>query len=271
MWPNGDKTELGAYQAGGRSVTEGAHPEAAALHVAAQERGAVMSAPTLDRHPGSSQAGSSEGRRRRRKQLVLVTSALIVLALAVGTALALATRPVARQAPAVNTPVAAPEEQSADTDQGQNQAPEQDTTGTGGGDTGSDPEGTEALAPVLPDGRTTAFITKVASDRIVVDVVQVFHDDQAVKAAIADGRSPEDAKYLTTWVRNENSRLRTLPLAGDLVVKLRDACGEPGDNREAQLTRLAANAKLKGTYYYTLSVTDGTVKRIEERLAVNAC
>jgi hypothetical protein len=271
MWPNGDKTELGAYQAGGRFVTDGAHPEAAALHVSGAERGAVMSAPTLDRHPGSSQAGSSEGRRRRRKQLVLVTSALIVLALAVGTALALATRPVARQAPAVNTPVAASEEQSADTDQGQNQAPEQDTTGTGGGDTGSDPEGTEAPAPVLPDGRTTAFITKAASDRIVVDVVQVFHDDQAVKAAIADGRSPEDAKYLTTWVRNENSRLRTLPLAGDLVVKLRDACGEPGDNREAQLTRLAANAKLKGTYYYTLSVTDGTVKRIEERLAINAC
>ena len=58
-----------------------------------------MSAPTLDRHPGSSQAGSSEGRRRGRKQLILVASALIVLALAVGTSLALATRPVARQAP----------------------------------------------------------------------------------------------------------------------------------------------------------------------------
>ena len=230
-----------------------------------------MSAPTLDRHPGSSQAGSSEGRRRRRKQLVLVTSALIVLALAVGTALALATRPVARQATAVNAPVAAPEDQSADTDtdRGQNQAPEQDTTGTG--DTGSDPEAPKAPAPVLPDGPTTAFITKVSGDRIVVDVVQVFHDDQAVKAAIADGKSPEDARYLTTWVRNENSRLRTLPLAGDLVVKLQGACDEPGSNREAQLTRLAANAKLKGTYYYTLSVTDGTVKRIEERLAVNAC
>src|ERR687897_432819 len=140
-----------------------------------------MSAPTLDRHPGSSQAGSSESRRRRRT-LVLVASALIVLA-----------------------------------------------------------------------------------------VVQVFHDDQAVKAAIADGTSASDAKYLTTWVRNENPRLRTLPLAGDLEVKLRDACGEPGNNREAQLTRLAANAALKGTYYYTLSVSDGTVERIEERLAVNAC
>ena len=232
-----------------------------------------MSAPTLDRHPGSSQAGSSEGRRRRRT-LVLVASALIVLALAVGTSLAIATRPVARQAPASATPAAAAEDQNANTDQGQTETETQgqDATATDGG-TGSGSRGSaaETAAPVLPDGETTAYITKVASDRIVVDVVQVFHDDAAVKAAVADGTSPSDAKYLTTWVRNENPRLRTLPLAGDLEVKLRDACGEPGNSREAQLTRLAANAKLKGTYYYTLSVSDGTVERIEERLAVNAC
>ena len=232
-----------------------------------------MSAPTLDRHPGSSQAGSSEGRRRRRT-LVLVASALIVLALAVGTSLAIATRPVARQAPASATPAAAAEDQNANTDQGQTETETQgqDATATDGG-TGSGSRGSaaETAAPVLPDGETTAYITKVASGRIVVDVVQVFHDDQAVKAAVADGTSPSDAKYLTTWVRNENPRLRTLPLAGDLEVKLRDACGEPGNSREAQLTRLAANAALKGTYYYTLSVSDGTVERIEERLAVNAC
>lgn len=226
-----------------------------------------MSAPTLDRHPGSSQAGSSEGRRRRRT-LMLVASALIVLALAVGTSLAIATRPVARQAPAA----AATEDQNANTDQGQNETQGQDATGAAGGTgSGSEGSGAETAAPVLPDGDTTAYITKVASDRIVVDVVQVFHDDQAVKEAVADGRSPSDAKYLTTYVRNENPRLRTVPLAGDLEVKLRDACGEPGNNREAQLTRLAANAKLGGTYYYTLSVSDGTVERIEERLAVNAC
>jgi hypothetical protein len=230
-----------------------------------------MSAPTLDRHPGSSQAGSSGGRRRRRT-LVLVASALIVLALAVGTSLAIATRPVARQDPASATPSAAAGDQNANTDQGQTETQGQDATGTAGGTgSGSQGSGAETAAPVLPDGDTTAYITKVAGDRIVVDVVQVFHDDQAVKAAVADGTSQSDAKYLTTYVRNENPRLRTLPLAGDLEVKLRDACGEPGTSREAQLTRLAANASLKGTYYYTLSVSDGTVERIEERLAVNAC
>ena len=35
--------------------------------------------------------------------------------------------------------------------------------------------------------------------------------------------------------------------------------------------KLAANASLDGTYYYTLTVRDGAVDRIQERLAVNAC
>ena len=129
-------------------------------------------------------------------------------------------------------------------------------------------------APVLADGQYDAYITRVDSRqrRLVVDVVQVFHDARAVKEAVADGKSPAEAKYLTTWVRNENPRLRTLPLAGDVQVRLRDTCGEGGgDDRDAQLARLAANARLDGTYYYTLTVDDGTVERIQERLAVNAC
>ena len=128
-------------------------------------------------------------------------------------------------------------------------------------------------APVLADGRYDAYITRVDSRqrRLVVDVVQVFHDARAVKEAVADGKSPAEARYLTTWVRNENPRLRTLPLAGDVQVKLRDTCGEGGGDPDAQLSRLAADTRLNGTYYYTLTVDDGTVERIQERLAVNAC
>jgi len=229
-----------------------------------------MSAPTLDRHPGSSQAGSSEGRRRGRKQLILVASALIVLALAVGTSLALATRPVARQAPA--TPAAAAEDQSVVDGQAPAAGQGQDATATAGGTgSGNEQSGTEAAAPVLPDGDTTAYITKVASDRIVVDVVQVFNDDKAVKAAIADGKPPAEAKYLTGWVRNENPRLRTLPLAGGLDVRLLGGCEESGSDRAAVLSRLADHAKRKGSYYFTLTVIDGKVKRIQEHLAINAC
>ena len=229
-----------------------------------------MSAPTLDRHPGSSQAGSSEGRRRGRKQLILVASALIVLALAVGTSLALATRPVARQAP--GTPAVAAEDQNAVAGQAPAGGQGQDATATAGGTgSGNEQSGTEAAAPVLPDGDTTAYITKVASDRIVVDVVQVFNDDKAVKAAIADGKPPAEAKYLTGWVRNENPRLRTLPLAGGLDVRLLGGCEESGSDRAAVLSKLADHAKRMGPYYFTLTVADGKVKRIQEHLAINAC
>jgi hypothetical protein len=233
-----------------------------------------MSAPTLDRHPGSSQAGSSEGRRRGRKQLILVASALTVLALAVGTSLALATRPVARQDPAAVTPAAAAEDQNAVAGEGSAAGQGQDATDTAGQTgSGNQTSGTEAAAPVLPDGDTTAYITKVdaANDRIVVDVVQVFKDDQAVKAAIADGKKPAEAKYLTGWVRNENLRLRTLPLAGNLDVRLRGECDGSGKDRAAVLNQLAEHAKRKGAWYFDLTVDGGKVTKIQEQLAANAC
>ena len=228
-----------------------------------------MSAPTLDRHPGSSQSGPSGGPRRRRKQLVLVTSALVVLAVAVGVSLAVATRPIDRQAVA-QTGAGAPaatDDQNANA--GQDQAAQQDQGATAGSGSAAGTDG--ALA--LEDGDHPAYITKVdsANDRIVVDVVQVFNDREAVKAAIADGKSPAEAKYLTTWVRNENPRLRTLPLAADVKVDLLEGCEESGSDRQAVLTALAANAERKGSYYFMLTVSDGTVQRIQERLAINAC
>jgi hypothetical protein len=228
-----------------------------------------MSAPTLDRHPGDSPSGPP-GRPRRRKQLVLVTSALAVLAVAVGVSLAVATRPIDRQAVAqteADAPVAA-DDQNANADQDQGATADPSAT------PGSSPDpGAAGTAPVLEDGDHPAYITKVdgANDRIVVDVVQVFNDDEAVKAAIADGESPAEAKYLTGWVRNENPRLRTLPLAADLKVDLLGTCEESGSDREAVLTRLADNAKRKGNYYFMLTVSDGTVQQIQERLAINAC
>jgi hypothetical protein len=219
-----------------------------------------MSATTPD-----APSGPSAG-RRRRAQLVLVASALVVVAAVVGTSLAIATRPIQRPAAAEVPGSSAGQPAVA----GQQVTRPPAETGAGA-EASAAPAATGALA--LDDGDHDAYITGVdaANHRIVVDVVQVFHDARAVKEAVADGKSPAEAKYLTTWVRNENPRLRTLPLAGDVQVKLRDTCGEGGGDRDAQLTRLAANARLNGTYYYTLTVDDGTVERIQERLAVNAC
>ena len=232
-----------------------------------------MSAPTLDKQPGNTQTGSSSRRPHRRRQLALIATALLVLAVAFGASLAIATRPSAPQVPAVASDQNATD-QGAATDQDRNAASEQPGAGApDGSGTDKGTGGGDAPAAVLPDGKTDAYITKIdtASNRVTVDVVQVFHDNAAVKEAIADGRSPSEAKFLTTWVRNVNPRLRTLPLAGDLVVNLRDACGESSGSRDAVLTTLAANASQDGTYYYTLTVADGQVQRIQEQLAVNAC
>jgi hypothetical protein len=224
-----------------------------------------MSAPNSDVPPGSTTGASAA--HRRRAPLVLAASGLAVVAIAVGASLAVATRPIARPAPAAADavpPTVAVDQGAADQGAAEPAAKPESSAA---------PATAGAATPALEDGDHDAYITKVdgANDRIVVDVVQVFHDGAAVRAAIADGKSASDARYLATWVRNENPRLRTLPLAGDLEVKLRDACGEDDPGREALLTRLAANARLDGTYYYTLTVQDGAVERIQERLAVNAC
>ena len=225
-----------------------------------------MSAPTSDMPPGPT-TGTSAEHRRRRAPLVLAASGLAVVAIAVGASLAVATRPIARPAPAAADAVPP----TVAVDQG---AAEQ-----GAAEPAAKPESSAAPAaavaatPALEDGDHDAYITKVDStnNRIVVDVVQVFHDGAAVRAAIADGKSAADAEYLTTWVRNENPRLRTLPLAGGLDVKLLGGCEESGSDRAAVLSRLADHAKRKGSYYFTLTVIDGKVKRIQEHLAINAC
>jgi hypothetical protein len=247
-----------------------------------------MSAPTLDRNPRTStQNGPSTGRRRSRRQLVLVASALLVLAIAVGTSLAYATRPHAPQATADSGAVSAAaandqNAQSATADQATAAQPgratqagtatKPDTGANSKSNSGTDSSGTSTSAPVLPDGTHTAYITKVdqVNDRIVVDVVQVFQGDQAVKEAIADGEPRSEAQYLITWVRNVNPRLRTLPLASGVVVKLWDSC-EGNASGHNQLTTLSANARDQHTYYYDLTVSHGKVQRIQERLAINAC
>jgi hypothetical protein len=107
--------------------------------------------------------------------------------------------------------------------------------------------------PVLADGRYDAYIRQVNTrgDYLVVDLVQVFHDQAAVEAAIADGKSRGTAQYVSTYVRNQNPRLRTLPLAGDLRIDLLGGCEEPVSH---QLNKLAADARAGG-YYFTLRVS----------------
>jgi hypothetical protein len=203
-----------------------------------------MSAPIFDRPPPT---GSSAARRDR--PFVLAVAALLVAATAVGIGVAVADRQPARPAMAATgakAPVPAAEGTRAGVD-------------------------TAGNAAVLPDGVHHALIRKVdvAGERVTVDVVQRFVDGEAEKAALEAGRSAAEAEWTIVWLRNEDPRLRTLPLAADLRVDFFEPCDTAPDRR-AVLRRLAANARL-GHYFYSLTVRYGSVHALVERQITPAC
>jgi hypothetical protein len=132
-----------------------------------------------------------------------------------------------------------------------------------------------APGPVLADGRYDSYIRTVdtRNQRLVVDLVQVFQGQAAIDAAIADGMPRDQAQVLYVWVRNQNPRLRTLPLASDLRLELL-----PGDCIESwnhQLAKLIKDSRAmsnsRPAYYFTLTVAGGAVHRIQEDKTFNAC
>jgi hypothetical protein len=129
-------------------------------------------------------------------------------------------------------------------------------------------------APVLADGTYPTYITKVDVDgaTITVDVIQVFQDEAAEKAALEDGMQDVLAEGLYIYVRNENPRLRTLAVARDVHIQFHGECESPG-TRNAALTELAKKAKddFFNLYYYDITVVHGAIHQIVQRLAQAAC
>jgi hypothetical protein len=233
-----------------------------------------MPAPILDQAPAH-QPMPTPPNRRRRTLTLLTAGTLLLLATGLGVSLAIASRPT----PTATAPSATAEEpgtatpdaqagpvQQPDQDQQQPTQDQQPPAPAGGGTA-------TGKAPALADGKHDAFIRKLDTrgGTVVVDVVQVFKDKAAVDAAIQDGRPRDQAQYLSVHVRNENPRLRTLPLASGFQINLHGSCEDSTLSRQQLIDKLASNAKIAGTYYYTLTVEDGAVQRIDERLAINAC
>jgi hypothetical protein len=231
-----------------------------------------MTAPILDQAPADQYPSMTTPPRRPRRALaVLAAGTLVLLATGIGVGAAVASRPeptasappasapsVASQQPGVTAPAA----QAGPVQQQPSQG-KQTPGPAAGGD----------RSAVLTDGKHDAYIRKLDTHArtVVVDVVQVLKDKDAVEAAVQDGKSRQDAQYLSVWVRNQNPRLRTLPLASGFKVNLIGGCEDSTLSQEALLKKLAENARIAGVYYYTLTVKDGAVQRIDEHLAINAC
>jgi hypothetical protein len=236
-----------------------------------------MRTPMLDRAPPRPTTPVGF-RRHHRSRIVVVTGALTLLAVAAGAAVALTgrhvpaatpARPAAAASPTIASPAAATPTTVAPTPAPSkgNATPTQVARVPA---TGANP-GAAPTRPVLADGTYPAYIRKIDLDRrtMVFDVIQVFEGEAAVKAAIQDGRSPGDAEYLSIYIRNQNSLLRTLPVARDASIKFLSTCEGPTATR-AVLGEVAKHAAATG-YYYNLTVAGGSVRRIVEHYSQPAC
>jgi hypothetical protein len=231
----------------------------------------------------------------RRRVALFAAGAVLVAALGSGGALALANRNEGQSAAATQPSAAAARPaanlQSAQPAAGQSAKPAAPTpanhnsassqqrgsdskqTSGSGQEQSSNPSGRLHREGVvtLADGRYDGFVRKVDPDRdlIVVDLVQVFTGDAAVRAAIQDGMDRDAAQIRDTYVRNQNDRLRTLEMASNVQVHLMGSCDSTG--REELFSKLIKDANYGDLFYYTLRVQGGVVQRIDEHQAQPAC
>jgi hypothetical protein len=226
----------------------------------------------------------------RRRVALFAAGAVLIAALGSGGALALgdrnagqsadATQPAAniqsaQPAAAQSAKAAAPTPATHDPASSQQRGSDRKQTSGSDQEQSPTPSGSPKREGVvtLTDGRYDAYVRKVDPDRdlIVVDLVQVFTGDAAVRAAIADGVDRSAAEVRDTYVRNQNDRLRTLEMAGGVRLNLIGSCDSTG--QEALFTKLIKDATYgQGQlFYYTLGVRGGVVQRIDEHQAQPAC
>jgi hypothetical protein len=218
----------------------------------------------------------------RRRVALLAAGAVLVAALGSGAALALGDRndrqstSAAQPTNAANIQPAAGQSAtpaSRDSASSQQRGSDPKQTAGSGREQSSTPSGRLHREGVvtLADGRYDGYLRKVDPDRhlLVVDLVQVFTGDAAVRAAIQDGLDRQAAQVRDTYVRNQNPRLRTLETASGVQLHLLGACDSTG--REALFSKLVRDAGYGNLFYYSLRVQGGVVQRIDEHQAQPAC
>jgi hypothetical protein len=212
--------------------------------------------------PDTSPLGPASPRRHRRRALLGAGALALVLAtIGITAALAGGSSPAARaHAPSVT--VASPNVAAAPATV---HRPRRGRAAT--------KSATSGAVAVLADGTYPTYIdgVDVGGGTITIDVIQVFENDAATNAAIEDGMAPNDAQYLYVYVRNQNPRLRTLPVDREVDMLFLDGCEAPPE-RDAALTELAKRTTpFDSLYYYDVTVTNGTIHNIEQHLTEAAC
>jgi pyruvate/2-oxoglutarate dehydrogenase complex dihydrolipoamide acyltransferase (E2) component len=124
----------------------------------------------------------------------------------------------------------------------------------------------------LADGVYPTFVraVDVHGGTVTVDVLQVFVGAEQHQAAIEDGVPWGDVRYDPVYIRNENPLLRTLPVSRDARIRFMGTC--EAASRQDGLTQLRRETTpFHETFYYAMSVRDGGVVAIEQKIAISAC
>jgi hypothetical protein len=146
--------------------------------------------------------------------------------------------------------------------------------------TGGTPATTAAPAPtaatpttsepvVLADGRHPVYLKTVDPDRptITFDLIQFLTGEAATKAAAEDGEeSPPPNDY---YIRNVNSRLRTLPVRSDAPITVNvlaaPSTGSSTKDVSVTLDELAGYFPNSGTAPFWITVAQGQVTKIAQQ------
>jgi hypothetical protein len=122
---------------------------------------------------------------------------------------------------------------------------------------------------VLEDGRHPVFIKTVDPGRrtVTFDLIQWFTGEAATRAAAEDGEeSPPPNDY---YIRNVNSRLRTLPVAADAPITVNllaaQSTGNATKDVSVTLDELAGYFPNRDTGPFWLTVGGGQVTRIAQQ------
>jgi hypothetical protein len=120
---------------------------------------------------------------------------------------------------------------------------------------------------VLEDGRHPVFIKTVDPDRrtVTFDLIQFFTGEAATRAAAEDGQeSPPPNDY---YIRNVNSRLRTLPVAADAPITVNSLAnpGNPTKNVSVTLAELAGYFPTTVADPFWITVERGQATRIAQQ------
>jgi hypothetical protein len=122
---------------------------------------------------------------------------------------------------------------------------------------------------VLADGRHPVYLKTVDPDRptITFDLIQFFTGEAATKAAAEDGEeSPPPNDY---YIRNVNSRLRTLPVRSDAPITVNvlaaPSTGSSTKDVSVTLDELASYFPNSGTAPFWITVAQGQVTKIAQQ------